>query len=61
VPRPSTSDFDVPDPARGGQNQPDCSGVSGSGKKRAKEQWLIQYIDRWLKAPVQEEDGQKRG
>src|SRR5207253_3803964 len=24
----------------------------------AKEQWMVLYIDRWLKAPVQEEDGQ---
>src|SRR6266851_567896 len=27
-------------------------------KKHAKEQWLVLYIERWLKAPVQEEDGQ---
>ena len=26
-------------------------------KKHAKEQWMILYIERWLKAPVQEEDG----
>jgi len=27
-------------------------------KKHAKEPWMILYIERWLKAPVQEEDGQ---
>src|SRR4030081_3534588 len=27
-------------------------------KKHAKEQWMALYIERWLKAPVQEEDGQ---
>src|ERR1700731_1007150 len=27
-------------------------------KKHAKEQWIVLYIERWLKAPVQEEDGQ---
>jgi len=27
-------------------------------KKHAKEKWLLLYIERWLKAPVQEEDGQ---
>lgn len=27
-------------------------------KKHAKDQWLVLYIERWLKAPVQEEDGQ---
>ena len=27
-------------------------------KKHAKEQWMVLYIERWLKAPVQEEDGQ---
>ena len=27
-------------------------------KKHAKEQWLVLYIERWLKAPAQEEDGQ---
>jgi RNA-directed DNA polymerase len=26
-------------------------------KKHAREQWIILYIERWLKAPVQEEDG----
>jgi RNA-directed DNA polymerase len=26
-------------------------------KKHAKGQWLVLYIERWLKAPVQEEDG----
>jgi RNA-directed DNA polymerase len=26
-------------------------------KKHAKDQWLVLYIERWLKAPVQEEDG----
>src|SRR5664279_221494 len=26
--------------------------------KHAKEQWMVLYIERWLKAPVQEEDGQ---
>jgi len=26
-------------------------------KKHAKEQWIVLYIERWLKAPVQEEDG----
>jgi hypothetical protein len=26
-------------------------------KKHAKEQWMVLYIERWLKAPVQEEDG----
>jgi RNA-directed DNA polymerase len=26
-------------------------------KKHASEQWIILYIERWLKAPVQEEDG----
>ncbi len=26
-------------------------------KKHAPEQWIILYIERWLKAPVQEEDG----
>jgi RNA-directed DNA polymerase len=25
-------------------------------KKHAKDQWLVLYIERWLKAPVQEED-----
>src|SRR5215831_18142372 len=25
-------------------------------KKHAKEQWMVLYIERWLKAPVQEED-----
>ena len=27
-------------------------------KKHAPEQWIVLYIERWLKAPVQEEDGQ---
>lgn len=27
-------------------------------KKHAKEKWVVLYIERWLKAPVQEEDGQ---
>src|SRR6202451_2883828 len=27
-------------------------------QKHAKEQWIVLYIERWLKAPVQEEDGQ---
>ena len=27
-------------------------------KKHAKEQWIVLYIERWLQAPVQEEDGQ---
>ena len=27
-------------------------------KKHAKERWVVLYIERWLKAPVQEEDGQ---
>jgi RNA-directed DNA polymerase len=27
-------------------------------KKHAKEQWMVLYIERWLKAPVQEENGQ---
>ena len=26
-------------------------------KKHAPEQWIVLYIERWLKAPVQEEDG----
>src|SRR5207244_4840517 len=26
-------------------------------KKHAKERWIVLYIERWLKAPVQEEDG----
>jgi RNA-directed DNA polymerase len=26
-------------------------------KKHAKDQWIVLYIERWLKAPVQEEDG----
>jgi RNA-directed DNA polymerase len=26
-------------------------------KKHAKDQWLVLYIERWLKAPVQDEDG----
>jgi RNA-directed DNA polymerase len=26
-------------------------------KKHAPEQWIILYIERWLKAPMQEEDG----
>jgi RNA-directed DNA polymerase len=28
-------------------------------KKHASEQWIILYIERWLKAPVQEEDGRR--
>ena len=27
-------------------------------KKHAKEKWMVLYIERWLKAPIQEEDGQ---
>jgi len=27
-------------------------------KKHAKDRWIVLYIERWLKAPVQEEDGQ---
>jgi RNA-directed DNA polymerase len=27
-------------------------------KKHAKEKWMVLYIERWLKAPVLEEDGQ---
>ena len=27
-------------------------------KKHAKDKWVVLYIQRWLKAPVQEEDGQ---
>src|SRR5215472_4723332 len=27
-------------------------------KKHAKDKWVVLYIERWLKAPVQEEDGQ---
>ena len=27
-------------------------------EKHAKERWVVLYIERWLKAPVQEEDGQ---
>ena len=27
-------------------------------KKHAKETWMVPYIERWLKAPVQEEDAQ---
>src|SRR5436305_5744278 len=27
-------------------------------KKHAKEKWVVLYIERWLKTPVQEEDGQ---
>ena len=26
-------------------------------KKHAKDRWIVLYIERWLKAPVQEEDG----
>ena len=26
-------------------------------KKHAPEQWIVLYIERWLEAPVQEEDG----
>jgi len=26
-------------------------------KKHAKDQWDILYVERWLKAPMQEEDG----
>ena len=26
-------------------------------KKHAKDEWVVLYIERWLKAPVQEEDG----
>ena len=27
-------------------------------KKHASQRWMVLYIERWLKAPVQEEDGQ---
>ena len=27
-------------------------------RKHAKENWLVLYIERWLTAPMQEEDGQ---
>ena len=27
-------------------------------KKHAKEKWVVLYIERWLKAPVQEDNGQ---
>ena len=27
-------------------------------KKHAKDRWIVLYIERWLRAPVQEEDGQ---
>jgi RNA-directed DNA polymerase len=27
-------------------------------KKHAKEQWAVLYIERWLKAPAQDETGQ---
>jgi RNA-directed DNA polymerase len=27
-------------------------------KKHAKDKWIVLYIERWLTAPVQEEDGQ---
>jgi retron-type reverse transcriptase len=27
-------------------------------KKHAKEPWTVLYIERWLQAPVQEQDGQ---
>ena len=27
-------------------------------KKHAKEKWVVLYIERWLQAPIQEEDGQ---
>ena len=27
-------------------------------KKHTKEPWMVLYIERWLKAPLQEEDGQ---
>ena len=27
-------------------------------KKHAKEKWVVLYIERWLKAPLQEDDGQ---
>jgi len=26
-------------------------------KKHASQRWMVLYIERWLKAPVQEEDG----
>ena len=26
-------------------------------KKHAKEKWIVLYIERWLQAPIQEEDG----
>jgi RNA-directed DNA polymerase len=26
-------------------------------KKHAKDRWVVLYIERWLKAPMQEEDG----
>src|SRR6266852_5959417 len=38
---------------------PDSYGYRpGAVKRHAKEQWMVLYIERWLKAPVQEEDGQ---
>ncbi len=27
-------------------------------KKHAKEKWVVLYVERWLKAPVQEDNGQ---
>jgi RNA-directed DNA polymerase len=27
-------------------------------KKHASQQWMVLYIERWLKAPVEQEDGQ---
>jgi RNA-directed DNA polymerase len=26
-------------------------------RRHAKDRWVVLYIERWLKAPVQEEDG----
>jgi len=30
-------------------------------RKHAKEKWMVLYIERWLTAPMQEEDGQLVG
>jgi RNA-directed DNA polymerase len=35
-----------------------CDLLMRAVKKHAPEQWMVLYIERWLKAPVQEEDGQ---
>ena len=32
--------------------------MSRAVRKHAKEKWAVLYIERWLKAPMQEEDGQ---